>query len=99
MLHKPPGKDFEVYNDFNRHITNLYRCVRDSPEELKSDDEWYGYSSQTNEDNFNNLIYHIKSKTLYESQIEAEYGDHFITLSTCDYSQTDGRLIIIGVRT
>ncbi len=66
---------------------------------VKSDDEWYGYSSQTNEDNFNNLIYHIKSKSLYESQIEAEYGDHFITLSTCDYSQTDGRFILIGVRT
>lgn len=34
LFHKPPGKDFEVYNDFNANLTNLYRCVRDKPEEL-----------------------------------------------------------------
>ncbi|MBQ2726349.1 MAG: DNA adenine methylase, partial [Clostridia bacterium] len=28
------GRDFEVYNDFNANLTNLYRCVRDSPEQL-----------------------------------------------------------------
>lgn len=33
-LHKPPGNDFEVYNDFNGLLVNLYRCVRDKPEEL-----------------------------------------------------------------
>lgn len=33
LFHKPPS-DFEVYNDFNRLLTNLFRCVRDSPEEL-----------------------------------------------------------------
>ena len=63
---------------------------------VKSDDEWYGYSDQTDEETFYNLISHIKSKSLYESPIEAEYGDHFITLSTCDYSQTDGRFILIA---
>ena len=33
LFHKPPG-DFEVYNDFNPNLTNLFRCVRDAPEEL-----------------------------------------------------------------
>ena len=33
LFHKPPGK-FEVYNDFNSNLANLYRCVRDHPEEL-----------------------------------------------------------------
>jgi DNA adenine methylase len=26
--------DFEVYNDFNPNLANLFRCVRDHPEEL-----------------------------------------------------------------
>ena len=30
----PPGRDFEVYNDFNSLLANLYRCVRDRHEEL-----------------------------------------------------------------
>jgi len=34
LFHKPPGNDFEVYNDFNGLLTNLYRCVRDHPDEL-----------------------------------------------------------------
>ena len=28
--------DFEVYNDFNPNLANLFRCVRDHPEELIS---------------------------------------------------------------
>lgn len=34
LFHKPPGNDFEVYNDFNGLLVNLYRCVREKPEEL-----------------------------------------------------------------
>ena len=34
LFHKPPGSDFEVYNDFNSLLTNLYRCVREKPQEL-----------------------------------------------------------------
>lgn len=34
LFHKPPGNDFEVYNDFNSLLTNLYRCVRERPMEL-----------------------------------------------------------------
>lgn len=34
LFHKHPGRDFEVYNDFNPNLANLYRCVRDHPDEL-----------------------------------------------------------------
>ena len=34
LFHKPAGRDFEVYNDFNPNLANLYRCVRDHPKEL-----------------------------------------------------------------
>jgi DNA adenine methylase len=36
LFHKQPADDFEVYNDFNGLLTNLYRCVRDKPGELIS---------------------------------------------------------------
>ena len=35
LFHKPPGMDFEVWNDYNGNLTNLYRCVRDKPNKLK----------------------------------------------------------------
>lgn len=35
LFHKPPGMDFEVWNDYNGNLINLYRCVRDKPNKLK----------------------------------------------------------------
>ena len=37
LFHKPPGNDFEVYNDFNSLLVNLYRCVRDQYEDLQNE--------------------------------------------------------------
>ena len=65
---------------------------------VKSDDEWYGYTCQKDTESFNNLISHITDKSLYLSQDEIQYGDYFLTLSTCEYSQTNGRLIVIAKR-
>ncbi len=37
LSHKPPGNDFEVFNDFNGNLVNLYRCVREQPEALRNE--------------------------------------------------------------
>ena len=37
LVHKPPGNDFEVFNDFNGNLVNLYRCVREQPEALRNE--------------------------------------------------------------
>lgn len=71
----------------------LYAVAR-----VKSDDIWYSYTDNTDENTFNNLISHIQCKSLYLSDKEIKYGDFFITLSTCEYSQENGRLILIGTR-
>jgi len=34
LFHKRPGP-FEVYNDYNSLLANLFRCVRDKPDDLK----------------------------------------------------------------
>ena len=45
LFYKPPGK-FEVYNDFNPNLVNLYRCVREHPKEL-CDELRYTLNSRT----------------------------------------------------
>lgn len=65
---------------------------------VKNDDDWYGYTYQTDKESFSNLISHIKNKSLYFTEESVEYGDYFLTLSTCEYSQTNGRLIVIANR-
>ena len=34
LFYKRRGKDFEVFNDINGLLVNLYRCVRENPDEL-----------------------------------------------------------------
>ena len=49
LFHKNPGNDFEVYNDRNPNLANLYRCVRDHPDELISE-LTYALNSRTDFD-------------------------------------------------
>ena len=49
LFHKNPGNDFEVYNDRNPNLVNLYRCVRDHPDELISE-LTYALNSRTDFD-------------------------------------------------
>ena len=33
---------------------------------------------------------------LYDTEVQTEYGDKFITMSTCEYSQKNGRMVVVG---
>ena len=35
LFHKEPGRDKEVWNDYNSNLVNLYRCVRGNSDKLK----------------------------------------------------------------
>jgi len=47
---------------------------------------------------FNNFIQTCKRLQLYETGITPVYGDKIICLSTCEYSQENGRLVVAAVR-
>lgn len=34
--------------------------------------------------------------TLYDTELNAEYGDKLITLSTCEYSRTNGGFVVVA---
>ena len=37
-----------------------------------------------------------KELSLYDTGVSAAYGDKLITLSTCEYSQTNGRMVVVA---
>lgn len=66
---------------------------------VDASDGWYTFTNEVSEDNFAELISHIQNRVSYiSSTVQAEYGDNFLTLSTCDYASEDSRLIVIAVR-
>lgn len=47
---------------------------------------------------FDEYIADCLAASLYHTGITAQYGDKLITLSTCEYSQKNGRLVIVAKR-
>ena len=99
-LLKYKQKQFGVNNPIIKLITpnGCRRYVVIVVAKVRYDDAWYSYTSTADETIFNELKKHIESKSLYTINGTMEYGDSFLTLSTCEYSQTNGRLIIIAKR-
>lgn len=47
---------------------------------------------------FDEYIRKVKERALYDTGISAAYGDKLITLSTCEYSNRNGRLVLVAKR-
>lgn len=56
----------------------------------------YSFINETDKTDFDNFIHTIKSQSLYDTSVTAEYGDKLITLSTCNKSNSSERLIIVA---
>lgn len=57
--------------------------------------QYYNYV-ESNELTFNTYVNECKQRALYDTGIDAEYGDKLVTLSTCEYSSDNGRLIVVA---
>lgn len=45
---------------------------------------------------FSYFVSNIKALSFYDTGVDAKFGDEFITLSTCEYSRTDGRMVVVA---
>lgn len=45
---------------------------------------------------FDSFIAQCKELALYDTGLTPEYGDKLLTLSTCEYTQSDGRLVVMA---
>lgn len=57
---------------------------------------YYHFVNAEDEAAFDEFIAECKSLALYDTGVTAEYGDKLITLSTCEYSRTNGRMVIVA---
>ncbi len=85
-----------VTDRYEYEIVSVFKTFvySDSPEAFKY---YYFVSAETQED-FSAYIDRCKELALYDTGVSAEYGDKLITLSTCEYSRTNGRLVVVAKR-
>lgn len=78
----------------NYEVVAAFKTVvyTDSPESFK----YYQFVNAETEEDFDAYIDKCKELALYDTGVDAEYGDKLITLSTCEYSRTNGRMVVVA---
>ena len=86
-----------VMHYYNRYeIVAVFRTVvyTDSPDVFK----YYRFVDAESADEFDDFIAKCKELSFYDTGVTAEYGDKLITLSTCEYSRNNSRLVVVAKR-
>ena len=79
--------EYEIYSAFYSRVfkvseTGVFR--------------YYDYTDLTDEAVFDEFIWQAKEASIYDTGVEAEYGDELITLITCAYHEKDGRFVLVA---
>ena len=57
---------------------------------------YYYYTDLDTEEDYNYYIDNCKQLSLYDTGVNAEYGEQIITLITCEYSSENGRMVVVA---
>lgn len=58
--------------------------------------KFYKFFQAENQEEFDDFYQNIKALSLYDTGVTAEFGDHFLTLSTCVYHVEQGRFVVVA---
>lgn len=61
--------------------------------------KFYQFFQADTQEEFDDFYENIKALSLYDTGVTAEYGDHFLTLSTCAYHVEQGRFVVVARET
>lgn len=59
---------------------------------------YHAFVDAGDKEEFDNFVSRVHQLQLYDTGITATYGDKLICLSTCEYSQVNGRLVVVAKR-
>ncbi len=105
MFHDLHGYYYESFwreHQFIRYDTiyehHTYQIVAVFKTDVASEDffPYHRFNDAKNEKEFNDFISTVKRMSFYDTDVDAEYGDKLITLSTCEYTLEEGRLVVIA---
>lgn len=84
---------FDTLTQHNEYeVIAVFKTVAYSSEGFR----YYDFVNAKNEDEFNAYVEKCRELALYDTGVTAEYGDRLITLSTCEYSAQNGRLVVVA---
>lgn len=87
---------FETLNE--KRAYEVMAVFRQDLEEDKDGFLYYQFYQAETKEEFLDFYENVKRLSLYDTEITAEWGDTFLTLSTCDYDTKDGRFVVVAKR-
>ena len=102
--------DLEKYKDegfYEEHPTILFRTIWGNeqyqifvafttPVYTGNDFDYYSFIKAGTVEDYKKFVASVKEKSLYQTGTTAKYRDKLLTLSTCEYSQKNGRMVLVA---
>ena len=91
-------KFYTLSEDKKETIENTYEIVIAFKTVVYSDKgfKYYNYTNFSDVRELNDFIGNCRKLEFYNTGIDINYGDKLITLSTCEYSQKNGRIVVVS---
>ena len=102
---------YEDYNFYLTHKTFKFDTIYEHGEyevmfafrtSLKNQDDisfkYYRFIDANGPEEFNSYMNEMAEMSLYDTGVTAVWGDHLLTLSTCDYEEKNGRFAVVARR-
>lgn len=61
-----------------------------------NDFAYYAFTKAEDKAEYDSFIEAVKERSFYDTGIAALYGEKLLTLSTCEYSQKNGRMVVVA---
>ena len=80
-----------LYGKSKYEIISVFKTVADN-----KGFNYYEFYNANSQGEFDTFINKCKELSLYDIEQDATFGDKLITLSTCEYSKQNGRLVVVA---
>lgn len=84
------------YNTLEGKETYQVFAVFCTPVYTGSDFRYYTFTKVEDAEDYQEYIEAVKGRSLYDTGTTPFFGDKLLTLSTCEYSQRNGRIVVVA---
>jgi len=82
---------------YERHTYQIFAVFKTSAN-LGQGYSYHRFNDAVDQADFDQFVSKVKELSFYDTGITPQYGDKLITLSTCEYTLDNGRLVVVAVR-
>lgn len=90
IIHFDTLEELREYEVIGAFFSRIYRV------EETGVFRYYQYTDLSDPERFEEYLSQVRSSSLYDTGVEASFGDRILTLSTCSYHTSNGRFVVVA---